>query len=140
MNHRTMGANQIPGRPQALSSYCAELGGIAGTLMLVKSSCQVHGISHGKMCIGLDNASVTAQSKDDSPLAGKAPSRDLVMDICQSFMNLPIKCKFFWIMGHADQKIGRETHKQSLNCLCDEWVKAHCTHFESVTGPWCTNE
>ena len=71
-----MGVNRIPGQPQALSSCHMELGGIAGTLTLVDTS-QVFMPSSpdlpGEMRIGLDNASAIAQSKDDSPLAGKAP-------------------------------------------------------------------
>ena len=139
-SHRIIGVNRIPGRPRALSSYRAELGGIAGILILVKCLCQVHKVSHGKVRIGLDNASAIAQSKDDSPLSGQAPSRDLVTEIRQLLTHLPIQCEFFWIMGHADQKVGHETYEQRLNRLCDERAKAHRVRFDYVTGPWRANE
>ena len=51
-----------------------------------------------------------------------------------------MECEFFWIMGHADEKMGTETYEQSLNRLCDEAAKAHRGRFDDFRIPWRENE
>ena len=66
-----------------------------------------------------------------TPLVRATPSCDLVMDIHQTIMNLPIACEFFWIVGHTNKKTGQQMREQSQHHLCDEQAKAHCAQFDS---------
>ena len=120
---RIFGNNRTPGKSKSLSSFRAELGGIASIILVVTSIITYHKVKLGKLKLGLDNKAAIGQIEMSTVLSPQAKSVDLVMDIRRKITKLPIVVEFFWIKGHAAETLGSETYEQYLNCLCNEKEK-----------------
>ena len=52
--HQVEGCNRTPGTRADQSAHRSELGGVVGTLLILKSLCEVHNIQDGAVELGLD--------------------------------------------------------------------------------------
>ena len=128
---RMMCVNAPPGHGDEQSSYRSELAGIAGTLALVSSICQIHDISSGSITIGLDGDQALTQASGDWPLSPSQADFDMLHDIRAKIRRLPITMHWKWIEGHQDDHVAYADLDEwaQANILVDNVAKAYWNHL-----------
>ena len=93
-------------------------------------------MNHGTIRIGPDNkvVAVKGHAEGQDPLAGDVPSRDSVVMIQEKLKTLPTQCKFFWILGHADEKQAQK-HMNNPQIVFEMRGPKHMEDFLIITKP-----
>ena len=130
---RIMGSNCTPGRTCDQSPYRSELGGVVGTLELLKALCKAHKIRTGAVTVGIDCESAIKTITADNPPPVHASQWDMINECRQLLKELPIQVTFRWIEGHQDEK-GKPKHSLDWwarqNIRMDQRAKMHLRKHE----------
>jgi hypothetical protein len=130
---RIYGTIAVPGAQQDQDSYRGELGGIMGVLHVAACVAQVHGVTAGKLRLGLDGLGAMEQAclvRPVRPVRLSDRSFDLLPAIRGTCNRLPLQVEFFWIEGHETVHHGREDYAGYLNRLCDNLAKVYWNETE----------
>jgi hypothetical protein len=132
---RIYGTSAVPGARQDQDSYRGKLGGIMGVLHVAACVAQVHGVTSGKLRLGLDGLGAMEQARLVRPVRPSDRSFNLLAEIRATCKRLPFQVKFFWIEGHQTERHGREDYAGYLNRLCDNLAKAYWNETEARPEP-----
>ena len=123
-----IGSNIVPGNPWEHSSFCAELGGIAGNIMVVKAICDWVSITKEGVTISLDGKEVLQVVKGKWILNVEVLDRDLIYHLQRCTDELLISINWSWIRGHQDKNksFQKLSNLAKDNVIADEMARLLC--------------
>ncbi|MGH7974112.1 MAG: hypothetical protein ACREBR_01200, partial [bacterium] len=134
------GVGPTDGDPERMSSFRAELHGVAAVLTamvhLIKFN-RVNEVLMGRLDVFCDNEAVvkfgTSAPSIWSISAANAPEYDISSTIRKLLKQLPIHVNFVWVKGH--QNVFPLTREASLNNLMDEKAKEFLVRIPAELSP-----
>ena len=97
---RLVGVNVIPGDESSQSPYRGKLGGVADILECLHCICVAHGITDGKVEVGLDDEQAMKEAFGDWPLNPGRPDFDMLQHILGMIAASPLSFSSRWIASH----------------------------------------
>ena len=95
-----LGVNVIPGDPSSQSSYRSELGGITGILKCLYGICIAHGITNGKVEVGLIEEQAMKEAFRHWSLDPCRPGYNMLQHIRGMIAASPLTFNSLWIVSH----------------------------------------
>jgi hypothetical protein len=106
--------NVVPGHRDTQSSYCSELAGIFGQVIMINTICNLHGITQGSIVSGCDGEEALRKSFSPHDEASMKGSQfDLLSTICAAIKSSPITWTFRHVKGHQDEE---------ADAILDRWA------------------
>lgn len=119
------GVVQTTGQRSEVNAYRSELQGLHAMLLAIKVLCIFHEITHGAVCLGLDNEGAVHKASEanlDPPINMR--HADLIRAIRRLIAGLPIKVHLEHVRGHQDEVQGHKLSlMEHLNTLVDSMAK-----------------
>ncbi len=137
---RLVGVNVIPGDAASQSPYRSELGGVAGILEALHGICEAHGVTEGRIEVGLDGEQAMKEAFGHWPLDPSRPDYDMLQHIRGMIRKSPLTFSSRWIESHQDDKaeLAQLDHWGKLNVECDGLAKSFW-NTNALADSWMPN-